>query len=64
MIFLNFFNGQLTIPLTVEKIGNSAFRNCCGLTGSLVLPTNVNFTYIEFRAFYNCSSFHRKRRLN
>ena len=50
--------GELVIPESVEMygttypvttIGNSAFYNCTGLTGSLVIPNSV--IAIEYRAF-------------
>jgi hypothetical protein len=56
--------GELFIPetkiingvtYTVTKIGNNAFRNCSGLTGSLTIPNSV--TSIGSYAFYNCSGF-------
>lgn len=54
--------GELVIPESVELygveypvtiIGNSAFYNCSGLTGSLVIPNSV--ITINNNAFYNCS---------
>ena len=47
--------GNLTLPNTLTKIGNSAFDGCSGLTGALVIPNNV--TYIGSVAFRNCSGF-------
>ncbi len=43
----------MTIPNSVTSIGNSAFRNCSGLT-SVTIPNSV--TSIGGHAFYNCSS--------
>ena len=56
--------GQLIIPetvmidghsYTVIKIGNNAFKNCTGLTGSLVIPNTV--TIIGANSFRNCTGF-------
>ncbi|MBQ5958353.1 MAG: leucine-rich repeat domain-containing protein [Bacteroidales bacterium] len=56
--------GNITLPsqvsyngivYTVTKIGNSAFIDCTGLTGSLTIPNSV--TEIGNYAFYNCSGF-------
>ena len=56
--------GTLTIPETktfngvtypVTAIGNSAFSNCTGFTGSLTIPNSV--TSIGSYAFYGCSGF-------
>lgn len=53
--------GELVIPESVElygttypvtAIGYQAFRNCSGLTGSLVIPNSV--VTISNYAFYNC----------
>ena len=41
------------IPNSVTSIGNNAFYNCRGLTGSLVIPNSVDT--IGSCAFYNCS---------
>ncbi len=56
--------GPLTIPetvtysghtYTVTAIGDSAFENCDGLTGSLTIPNSV--TTIGNRAFFYCNGF-------
>ena len=44
---------MVTLPSTLTGIGNYAFYNCSGLTGSLGLPSGL--TYIGSHAFYNCS---------
>ena len=41
------------IPQSVTSIGEYAFYNCSGLSGSLDIPNSV--TYIGEYAFYNCS---------
>ena len=43
------------VTYTVTAIGDNAFRECSGLTGSLILPNTVT-TIGEF-AFYLCSGF-------
>ena len=45
-------DGQVLI-YDVTDIGNSAFKNCSGLTGNLIIPSEV--TYISSSAFKNCS---------
>ncbi len=56
--------GELTLPQTVTNntntynvtvIGNSAFRDCTGFTGSLTIPGSV--TTIGSNAFFLCSGF-------
>ena len=56
--------GNITIPstvtyndvaYTVAAIGDDAFYNCSGLTGSLTIPNSV--TEIEDYAFYYCYGF-------
>jgi hypothetical protein len=49
--------GHLEIPSdgSVTRIGNSAFVDCIGLTGELVIPNNV--TAIGNDAFAGCSGF-------
>ena len=44
---------SVSIPESVTSIGDYAFHNCSGLTGSLVLPEGV--TSIGIFAFNNCS---------
>ena len=44
---------SVTIPNSVEYIGESAFDTCSGLTGSLTIPNSV--TGIGSSAFYQCS---------
>ena len=60
----NSYSGTVDIPstvtyngttYTVTGIGNSAFRNCSGLTG-VSIPGTV--TSIGENAFYNCSNLH------
>ena len=54
--------GNITLPssihcfgndYTLTEIGQYAFRDCEGLTGSLIIPNSV--TVIGNHAFYNCS---------
>ena len=42
------------IPKSIEKIGQSAFEGCSGLTGTFRIPNSI--TEIGDKAFYNCSS--------
>ena len=44
---------SLTIGNTVTSIGNWAFGDCSGLTGTLTIPNSV--TSIGYAAFYDCS---------
>ena len=44
--------GGFTIPETVERIEASAFANCSGLTGTILLPEKLRF--ICDYAFYGC----------
>ncbi len=46
---------SITYPTNVNSIGDYAFSNCSGLTGSLIIPSSV--TYIGKGAFTNCYSF-------
>ena len=46
--------GSVSIPNSVEKIGDYAFYNCSSLT-SITIPDGV--TSIGNRAFYNCSKW-------
>lgn len=48
-------SGTLTLPSTLEKIGNNAFMNCDQLTGELYIPDSV--TYIAEQAFRECKNF-------
>ena len=43
------------VTYTVTAIGNNAFKNCSGLTGSLTIPNSV--TSIGEGAFWGCSGF-------
>ena len=55
----NFANGskitELSIPNSVLTIGSSAFNNCTGLSGELILSDSV--TNIGYSAFQSCSGF-------
>ena len=44
--------GGFTIPETVERIEASAFANCAGLKGTILLPEKLRF--IGDYAFYGC----------
>ncbi len=44
---------SVTLPRTLKTIGASAFNECSGLTGNLVIPEGV--TTIGHSAFYRCS---------
>ena len=44
---------KVTLPDGLEKIGESAFKDCSGLTGTLTLPKGLN--YIGKSAFEDCS---------
>ena len=46
---LNYIN----FPSTLTKIGRFAFSDCKSLSGSVVIPSKINF--IERATFYNCS---------
>ncbi|MDD3908044.1 MAG: leucine-rich repeat domain-containing protein, partial [Bacteroidales bacterium] len=46
---------SFTMPSSVTSIGNYAFLNCRGLTGSLTIPSSV--ISIGNGAFYYCSGF-------
>ncbi len=48
-------SGSLTIPNSVNTIGEYAFYQCSGLTGNLNIPDSV--TFIGSRAFSGCSGF-------
>ncbi|MDL2235627.1 leucine-rich repeat protein, partial [Christensenellaceae bacterium OttesenSCG-928-L17] len=45
---------QINLPVGLEVIGVSAFQDCSGLMGTLVIPNTVNKLYGD--AFKNCSS--------
>ncbi len=47
------FNGTLTLPDSVDWIGQSAFAGCTGLSGTLKLPDSL--TGMGGSAFMNCS---------
>ena len=57
--------GELNIPesvtyydgnsYAVTRIGNNAFYECTGLTGTLIIPNSI--IVIEQEAFYGCSGF-------
>ena len=49
--------GQLTIENSVKSIGVSAFKNCTGFNGSLILPYNDEFNKINESTFEECSGF-------
>ena len=50
------YAGELTIPSSVEYIGDYAFQNCSSLT-SLKFEENSQLTSIEQNVFRNCSGF-------
>ena len=43
----------ISIPASVVSIEGSAFSDCSGIVGTLVIPDNV--TNIGYHAFYNCT---------
>ena len=45
-------SGTISLPSTLETIGNNAFENCWNYSGNLVVPENV--TSIGHYAFHNC----------
>ncbi len=45
-------NGTISLPSTLEKIGNNAFENCWNYSESIVIPENV--TSIGHYAFSSC----------
>jgi len=45
----------ITLPASITSIGDYAFRNCMGFSGSLILPNSV--TTIGSEAFFACSGF-------
>ena len=45
---------SLILPDKLEKIGNNAFADCNGLTGSLIIPEGV--TEIDYAAFRSCTN--------
>ncbi len=46
---------SLTLPNSLRKIGNAAFKMCCNLRGRLIIPESVR--EIGHGAFNNCSGF-------
>lgn len=46
-------NGDLTLPDSVQIVGNDAFSECTGLTGTLTLGSSLQT--IGAGAFYDCS---------
>ncbi len=55
MNFYQISGEKLELPYTLQTIGASAFQDCTGFTGELIIPDSV--TYIGDGAFYNCSGF-------
>ena len=47
--------GTLTLPNTLERIGDDSFHGCTQLTGELILPESL--TSIGRAAFQDCSGF-------
>ena len=45
----------MSIPDSVEFIGNSAFKDCTSL-GYAHLPENTKYTVIGYEIFYNCEN--------
>lgn len=45
---------SLILPDKLKKIGNNAFADCNGLTGSLIIPEGV--TEIDYAAFRSCTN--------
>ncbi len=56
-VMLEYWNGEAYAigSFTVTRIAASAFKNCSGLTGSLILPSTI--TFIGDKAFMNCTGF-------
>jgi hypothetical protein len=56
-VILEYWNGESYVigSLTVTRIAANAFKNCSGLTGSLILPSTI--TFIGEYAFMNCTGF-------
>lgn len=51
--FADFANlAKITLPESIETIGNRAFNNCVGLTDTFVLPNNLE--NLGEAPFYNC----------
>lgn len=46
---------HISFPSTLQKISYFAFKNCSGLTGSLIIPNSI--ITIGRGAFYGCSGF-------
>ena len=44
----------ISFPNSLQKLENSAFGDCSGMTGDLYLPDNI--TEIEYDAFHGCSN--------
>lgn len=49
------FIGNLTLPSSLQSIGDEAFLDCTGLTGNLIIPNSV--TSIGKKAFSGCTGF-------
>ena len=52
---VNYTNHGVTTTYTVVAVGACAFKNCTGLTGSLVIPNTIKT--IGQQAFYHCTGF-------
>ena len=47
--------GNIILPSGITKIGEGAFKDCTGLTGTLDLSAYSKLTSIGYNAFYKCS---------